>query len=160
MTKVVVCRVGEEPKVEDVVNPYTFASASLGCGYIQAKLFWLEKDRVVFYWDEDALMKKLPLNRKLPAIVHPPDTYDFSVDTRPDPERYAKFGEQGYFPIHGPFLVTKADAKGDHVSLSQEEIVQLVKLLELKCEYCGLALAYPGARFCGAACSASHEMKL
>jgi hypothetical protein len=29
-----------------------------------------------------------------------------------------------------------------------------------RCARCPRPLAYPGARFCGAACSAAHEMRL
>lgn len=133
MIKVIVCRVGEELKVEEVARPYYFTRDSvLGGAYIEAKMIWInDKDRVVVYWDEDASRKNLPFNRYIPVKVLPPAIKpNFVVDMRKGPpEHYAKEGDVGFFPIHGNFVVTKADKQGDHVSLSEEEVATVFSLL-------------------------------
>jgi len=163
--KVLVCRVGEEPKVEEVENPFKFCQMSLiGGGYIEAKLIVVnDKSRVVAYWDEADERKNLPFNRNIPVRALPPAiTPNFVVDTRKGPpEMYAKPGELGYFAIRGNFLITKADNNGDHISLNDEEIQTLSQLLAIpKCLRCGIhPPAYPGAKYCGAACSQEAEIQ-
>lgn len=164
MTKVLVYRVGADPVVEDVDNVLKFAQKSLlNGGYVTTLSYRLSETSVVtFYWDEDGEMKKLPYNRSLPATMSPPAIAPhFVVDTRKGPpEKYAKPGEPGYFHILGNFLVTK-HLDGENVDLSQEDITTVSSILELRCAYCKESrLAYAGARFCGAGCSAAHEMKL
>lgn len=130
--KVIVCRVDEEPKVEDVSEPFNFCQQSLiGGGYIEAKLLVVnDKSRVVCYWDEDSRAKKLPFNRDVPVRALPLPPHDFVVDMREGPpERYAKPGEMGFFEVRGNFLITKANEEGDHIDLTQEEIETLVPLL-------------------------------
>lgn len=131
VTKVLVCKVGEEPKVEEVLQPFYYCQERLlGGGYIEAKLITVNKARVVCYWDEDGDQKNLPFNRNVPALAMPVPPHDFSIDMRKDPpEAYAKPGELGYFPVRGNFLITKANSKGDHISLSDEEIQTLIPLL-------------------------------
>ena len=160
MVRIIVCRVGEEPVIEDVQNPFNFFTTSVAPGaYVEAKLFWVGKERVAVYWNEDARRGKLPINRPIPCVVHLPQA-QFVVDVREGPpEAYAKSGELGFFAIQGPFIITKADNKGDHISLKDEEVRQLMPLLSLNCEQCGkFPRAYPGARFCGAGCSADYEI--
>lgn len=132
MVKIIVCRIGEEPKVEEVENPYHFFQTSLNVqSYVEAKLFWIGKERVVFYWDEDARRKNSPHNRNVPCTVSLPDA-QFTIDIREGPpEMYAKSGEPGFFPILGNFLVTKADGEGEHISLKDEEVRTLLSLLAL-----------------------------
>lgn len=161
--KVLVCRVGEDPKVEEVEDPYQFCLRSLfKGGFVEAKLIQIsDKSRVVVYWDEEARMRKLPFNRNVPVRAKAPNVKpDFVIDTRDGPpEMYAQPGELGYFPVLGNFLFTKADSNGNHISLSDEEIQALMPYLAL-CENCHKeSPAYPGARYCGAGCSQEAEMK-
>lgn len=163
--KVLVFRVGEEPKVEEVENPFEFCKMSLiGGGHIEAKLIVVnDKTRVVVYWDEDARRGKLPFNRNVPVrALAPAIKPSFVVDTREGPpEMYAKPGELGYFTVLGNFLITKANNDGDHISLTDEEIQTLSALLALpKCQRCGIyPPVYPGAKYCGAACSQEAEIQ-
>lgn len=161
--KIIVCRVGDDPKIEEVENPFAFTRDSLlGGGYIEAKLVEVQDTRVVYYWDEDARMKRLKFNRNVPARAKHHGQYNFVVDARSHDHPYAKPGEMGFFPILGNFCVTKADNNGDHISLNDYELGLLTKLLELhRCEHCKKnVVAYPEARFCGSACTAMHEMKM
>lgn len=162
MTKVLVCRVGEDPKVEEVASPFDFCRSFLiNGGYVEAKLIVVnDRTRVVCYWDEDAKSKKLSFNREVPARALPLPKTDFVIDTRErPPEAYAQPGEMGYFEVLGDFLITKADNEGDPVDLTDEELQTLVPLLELpKCKRCKKKiLAYKTAVYCGAACSARAE---
>lgn len=161
---IIVCRIGEAPVVDEVFNPFKFTQSSLlKGGYIEAKLVELEtRTRVVFYWDEDAERKDLPFNRSIldRAKTHPAGVE--VIDLRKgSPEKYAAPGEVGYFPIRGPFIVTKADDDGNHISLDPKEIEVLMAMLSLQtCTNCQTkVVAYPGAKFCGAACSQAYEIK-
>lgn len=149
MTKVLVCRLDEDPKVEDVKDPFNFCKMSLLEGaHLQAKLIWVKDERVVFYWDEDARAKKTRFNRDVPVVVNESQGgYTLTPDSNI------------VFDIRGHFLVTKADRKGDHIDLKEIEILLLTLALTLpKCKRCKTkTLAYKGALYCGAACSARAE---
>lgn len=135
MTKIIVCKWGMQPVIEEVKNPFEYTKeVLLGGGYLEAKLIVVnDKTRVVAHWDEDSKMKGLPFNRNVPArALAPMLKPEFVVDTREHPpEHYAKPGEMGYFPICGNFSITKANNKGDYVDLNAEEIATLMPLLTL-----------------------------
>jgi hypothetical protein len=158
---VIVCRVGEEPKVEKVSNIFTFAQQSvLKGGLVEQQPLNLTEECLVALWDEESKMKKLPINRAVPARGPHLLPADFVVDMRDPTKQYAKPGELGYFEVYGNFIITKLDGDGEYVSLTDAEIRFLLPFFELgKCEYCREnPVAYPGARFCGAACSAEWEI--
>lgn len=158
--KVLVCRVGEDPKVEEVSNPFHFLQYSVLNGdYLEEQRLHLGNERIIILYAEDAL-KKLPFNRNVAARCPLIPKTDFVVDTRDPKKTYAKPGEVGYYAIKGSFLITKVDPDGEFDSLSDLEIQSLFPLLLLeKCERCKEhPVAYPGAKFCGAACSAESEM--
>lgn len=163
MTKLVVCRVGDQPAVEDIKDVYQFVRYDLlGGDYLEEKRIFIDDQMFVFYWAENDPNKELPLNRHIPAVSPSLRGASFIVDTRKGPpEAYAKPGELGYFAIKGNFVVTRIDDRGDCKDLKPEEIEMLTNLFELKCEYChSQPKAYKGARFCGAGCTAAYEMKI
>jgi len=155
MIKVLVVRVGEEPLVEEVTNPFNFARLSLLKGDFVEHLTL--PDGVVVYYDE-ASVRRLLFNRAIPAMaLH--HKADFIVDTTKGDR--AKPGELGEHRIRGNFLLTRHE-DGSCVDLSQDEIITYTTMLQLskigeRCKRCGSGLAYRGALFCGAACSARFE---
>lgn len=158
MVKILVCRVGQDPKIEEVDQPFYFAQRSVLEGaYIEAKIITVnDGTRVVVYWDEDSRAKKLPFNRNVPARALPPAVKPgFVIDMRKDPPHYyAREGEMGFFPVLGNFIVTKADEEGDHISLTDAEISTLVPLLTLpKCVWCGELVSSRQVKYCSSACA-------
>lgn len=157
MTKILVIRVGMEPKVEEVENPFNFAKQSLhGIDYVEVLYL---PNGVVAYMSEN-LDRKQRFNRDIPAkgpvlprgaiILH-------------KPEGAAGPGEPGVFRIYGDFLLTKHQ-NSKCADLPEAEIQKYSAMLSLesnlgKCRWCGDLVAYQGAVFCGAACSATSEME-
>lgn len=135
MTKILVVRIGAEPVVENVENPFNFAKQSLrGIDYVEVLHL---PNNVAVYMSEN-FPRKLWFNRDIPA------------------------GELGFFRICGDLLLTK-HWDGECVDLSDEEIQRYGDILALesnigKCRRCGNPVAYEEAVFCGAACSAISEM--
>ncbi len=162
MTKILVCRIGEDPKVEDVDGVFQWTSTLLDHAFIETVTIRVDKEAVTMFHAED-IGNSLKFNRNVPSrCPYIPEDTDFVIDTRKGPpESYAKPGEMGYFEVRGHFVLTKI-VNGGHRSLSDRAIKTFSALLALpKCEQCKTEpLAYPEARFCGAACSAAHEMKL
>ena len=99
-----------------------------------------------------------PAARDIPARGKPiPPDVQFVIR----PADAAEPGELGIYRIFGNFLLTR-HRNGGNVSLTAEEIVRYSQMLSLssvegRCKRCGNPLAYPGALFCGAACSARYE---
>ena len=158
-TKILVCKVGEEPKVEEVDNVFKFASELMNHEFIETQTIAVDNELVTAFFAEN-VGNKLKFNRNVPArCPYIPEDVDFTVDTRKaPPEFYAKSGEMGYYAIAGHFILTKI-VNGGHRSLSDRSIKTFTALLEIpKCKRCKKnPLAYPGAVYCGAGCSARAE---
>lgn len=160
VVKILVVRIGDEPKVEEVDNPFNFAKMSLlGGGFVQALPL---SENLALYCDEDGISKKLRFNRDFPARASdiPDDAYDFVIDMTKG--QRAMPGEMGFHRILGNFLITCHSGSGGYATLSEEEIVRFSKALVLstnegKCKRCGNPVAYDGGIFCGAGCTARYE---
>lgn len=157
--KILVCRVGEEPKVEEVDDVFSFTSELVDHAYIETQTIVVDQEEVTAFFAEN-VGNKLKFNRNIPAVCpYIPEDVDFVVDTRKMlPEFYAKSGQLGFYRIHGHFVLTKI-VNGGHRSLSERAIKTFSALLEVpKCKRCNKnPLAYPGAVYCGAGCSARAE---
>jgi hypothetical protein len=157
VTKILVLRVDEEPKVEDVLNPFNFCKQSLGLDYIEVKTL---HDGVIIYHDENA-GKKLRFNRDVLDIAPHLPKASFTIEFGPKRPR-ADPGEVGYHRLYGNFILTKNDGDGENADLTEEELHNYSAMLRLqynagKCRRCGKQVAYHGAIFCGAACTARYE---
>lgn len=159
MAKILVCRIGEDPKVEDVDDVFHWTSKLLDHAFIETQTITVDKEAVTMFFAED-IGNKLKFNRNVPSrCPYIPEDVDFVIDTRKGPpESYAKPGEMGYFAVNGHFILTKI-VNGGHRSLSDRAIKTFSALLATpKCARCKTKpLAYPGAVYCGAACSAMAE---
>lgn len=129
--KVIVCRVGEEPKVEEVKSPFQFTSQELlGGGFVEMTHL---DDGVIIYSDEEGRLKNLPRNRDIPTTAHPVDTEaTFVIEIRdPDDPPFAKPGEAGYHRIYGNFLLGRHDLLKDKPkSLTEEDIKKYMVILK------------------------------
>jgi hypothetical protein len=95
--RVLVCRVGEQPRVEEI-EPTLRGMRSIVDGYLQCVPL---EDGVDLWCDEEGG----PLCKNLP----------FSRDVAPSSAR-------GYHHLHGPFFLTRHDDEGEATSLTDEDI--------------------------------------
>lgn len=155
MTKIIIVRVGEEPKVEDVQDPFMFAKTSLLKGdYVETLTL---PGGVVAYFDEGSV-RGLVFNRAILAKAPPIPNADFIIDRAKD---RAAPGEVGEHRIRGNFLLTR-HGNQNCVDLTSDDILLYMSMLTLetvdgRCKRCGKLVAYSSALFCGAACSARSE---
>ncbi len=163
MTKIIVCRMNQEPSVEDVKDVYKFAKELMNDAFIETQGLILNDSEVArALWAEN-VGERLKYNRSVPSqCPYVPEDVSFVVDTRVGPpESYAKPGQMGYFAVHGDFVITKVrNGDGAWIDLSERAIKTYLALLALpKCarKTCDKPLAYPGAMYCGAGCTARAE---
>lgn len=158
MTKILVCRVGKEPQVEDVEDVFKFGKEMLDDAFIETQTIVVGEEIVRAFWAENH--GNLKFNRLVPSrCPYIPENIDFIIDTRVGPpEGYAEPGEMGYFDTFGDFLLTRI-VDGEHADISEQGLKTFAALLALpKCKRCKKnTLAYPGAVYCGAGCSARAE---
>jgi hypothetical protein len=145
--RVLVCRVEQEPVVEEVTPGFESLQKVVGGG-----LEYIAIEEGIDLWcnDEGRIMG-LPLNRRFAArapSVEPGVAVIKMDDNLADP------GQWGYHQIHGDFFLARNDAEGSTTSLTDEDIQRFTKLFGLRCVTCSEALKHAGAVYCGAACAA------
>lgn len=129
MIKIIVCRVGQQPTIEEVKNPWTFTKKLLADDYDKhpnLQIVTLE-DGVALYSDEDGQGKNLAFNRAVPDRAKPlPPGFTASDIINPDP-RLASPGERGFHHILGDFILARNDYLTDKsVSLTDDDIAKWV----------------------------------
>jgi hypothetical protein len=152
MIKVLVCRIGQAPVVEEIDSGLEAMQKIVG-GYIEN----LRLEDGVDLWcnEEGSFTQKV--NRVIPARapeLPPGYTVDDIIKTDPN---LADPGEMGVHRIHGDFFIARTDEEGASVSLTEEDISKYVVLMTIYqvCPQCGKKPpAYLGAVYCGAGCSA------
>jgi hypothetical protein len=93
--KVIVCRVGRQPAVEEMENALHAFQELVG-GYVE----WVGFRRPAgcgIFCNEEGLLRRLPLNRKVPNAG----------------------------PVHGDFVVCGMDEEGENRSLTDAEIAAI-----------------------------------
>jgi hypothetical protein len=150
--RVLVCRVGNEPVVEDVLHPFNFTKHGLLDGrYIES--LGLSNDLLLLCAEEK---EGLEFNRSFIARA-PTVPEDASFVIRRSPG-LAEPGELGVHKLYGNFVVQQV--RGDYpleVDMTDANIRTCMELFAL-CKFCHKEpKAYPGAVYCGAACTAQAE---
>ncbi len=122
MIKVLVCRVGENPVVEECESAFKHTQSILDEGrYVQVVPL---DDGTELYCDEDG-MDVLDFNRAVPCTAQPlPEGMTMAdvIGWHPD---MAKPGERGEHRIFGNFLIARHDSeKDEYLSLTDDDIAR------------------------------------
>ena len=123
--KILVCRVGQAPEVQEVEDPWKFTKELIGEGSL-IEVTRLDDGAEVFS-DEEGMLKDLPLNRVIPAVGKKiPPGWDFVVKSSPN---LCEPGETGWWTFRGDFIITRHDPHRDApLSLLDEDIEKYTKL--------------------------------
>lgn len=121
--KILLCRVGQPPKVKEVLDPWEFTQGLLGDGSL-IEIVRLD-DGVEAYIDEEGRLKDLPLNCLIPAVGKKiPPGWDFLIK---NPNLCAP-GVAGHWDLRGDLILTRH--RGElPTSLLDEDIEKYTKLL-------------------------------
>ena len=144
--RVLVCRVGQEPVVEEVTPGFQSLQKIVG-GYLE---YICIEEGIDLWCNEEGRIMDLPLNRRFRARA---PSVDPGVSVTKMDENLADPGQWGYHEIHGDFFVASSDAEGSTTSLTEDDIRRFSKLFGLRCVNCTQPLEYAGAVHC-AACAA------
>jgi hypothetical protein len=121
--RALVCRVGQEPVVEDIQTDLDALQALVG-GYIEC----VPLDDVDVWCNEDGRMLGLALNRRLGARA--PEARGVDVVIKLD-EGLADPGEMGVYEFRGDIFLAGRKPSGAMASLSDEAIAKYRELLAL-----------------------------
>lgn len=122
--RVLVCRVGVQPRVEMVKNDYYSLKTLVG-GYLES----ISLEPGIDLWcNEEALLLELPLNRVFPArAARLPKNLNVVYLS----SNLALPGELGEHRIHGDFFIASHDRWGETESLSLSAIAKYSELFKL-----------------------------
>ena len=145
--RVLVCRVEQEPVVEEVTPGFESLQKIVG-GYLE---YICIEEGIDLWCNEEGRILNLPLNRRFAARA---PTVEPGVAVIKMDENLADPGQWGYHAIHGDFFLARSDSEGSTTSLTDEDIQRFSKLFALRCATCSEALEHAGAVYCGATCAA------
>lgn len=123
--KIIVCRVGEAPVIEDVGNVWAYAKSLCADDRDEDPMIQVTplENGLEVYSDEDALGKDLPFNRGVPTRakpIPPGFTIDDVINYEPG---MCRPGQQGFHNLHGNFLLARFDfPKERAATLTEDDI--------------------------------------
>jgi hypothetical protein len=151
--RILSCRVGAGPETVEVESPWQYTKEFIDTTESSGRDSYIEavclEDGVLIYCDEEGMIKKLPINRLLPARAPEIDEESFFVIYR---EGLAHPGEMGIHVLRGNFILTRHDVDTDEPrNLTDEDIKKYTRILggQPPCPKCGRKPSEAGLVYCG-----------
>lgn len=124
--RVIVVRVGQKPVLEEIGTGLNAMQKVVG-GMIEVVPL---DDQAMLVCNENGIAEKLPLNRLMAATGKDLGSFDFHVELKnpqyPN-ETFAGAGELGFHRIHGDFFLCREGEDGELTSVTDADMVGLVR---------------------------------
>ena len=120
--RVLVCRVGKRPVVEELVQLRDGGNLKSMQAIVGGLLTCVDLGDGLDLWcNDDSLALGHPLNRVIPALAPiPPPGFDLIY--MGEPETFARPGELGEWRIHGDFFIARQDGDGGVASVTDVDV--------------------------------------